>query len=412
LQQTYARRQTQKGPPARLKGNLVLKFSRKKRSKSKTKSYVQVPNVSLEKPAQAAKSSLARKKSAKRTRMAWAAALLIVFCVAFAFGAAGSADSQNTSSQAENAAATAEQTSSAVEYTTPAQEYTETSDTTGSSTQNTSSGGASDSQSQASTTAAGASGSLKVRFIDVGQGDCILVTCNGQNMLIDGGQSTESSKVYSILKTLGITHLDYVIGSHPDADHIGATSGALSFATCGTFYCSTTESDTKTFANLTKKVAESGSSITVPKVGDSFYLGNALVTFIGPTQAFDDDNNNSLVCRLDFGSTSFLFTGDMESESEYALLSSGANVSADVIKVAHHGSKSSSTASFLSAVSPKYAVICVGQDNSYGHPTDAVLSRLSAVGAQILRTDQLGTITFVSDGTTLTQTATTGNVTD
>jgi competence protein ComEC len=256
-----------------------------------------------------------------------------------------------------------------------------------------------------------ATGSLKVRFIDVGQGDCVLITCNGQNLLIDGGQPSASSKLYSILKTLNITYLDYVIGTHPDADHIGATSGALSYATCGTFYCSTTKSDTKTFTKLTNKIAEMGLSITVPEVDTSFTLGGATITFIGPTQAFEDDNNNSLVCRLDYGSTSFLFTGDMESESEYALLASGEDVSADVIKVAHHGSNSSSTASFLSAVNPTYAVICVGE-NTYGHPKSKVLDRLSASGAQILRTDQLGTITFVSDGTTLSQTSTTGYVLD
>ncbi len=347
-------------------------------------------------------------------------AITLALCVALALclvGCSHSANSDLDSAQTAQTTIEAPQQTDENPADSPSDSTGADSSSDSNAPANANSASATSATSQTSATSAtdpqtpAATGSLKVRFIDVGQGDCVLITCNGQNLLIDGGQPSASSKLYSILKTLNIAYLDYVIGTHPDADHIGATSGALSYATCGTFYCSTTESDTKTFTKLTNKIAEMGLSITVPEVDTSFTLGGATITFIGPTQAFEDDNNNSLVCRLDYGSTSFLFTGDMESESEYALLASGENVSADVIKVAHHGSNSSSTASFLSAVNPTYAVICVGE-NTYGHPKSKVLDRLSAVGAQILRTDQLGTITFVSDGTTLSQTSTTGFVLD
>jgi competence protein ComEC len=252
---------------------------------------------------------------------------------------------------------------------------------------------------------------LKVRFIDVGQGDCVLVSADGHNMLIDGGKSKQSSKVYSILRDLGITYLDYVVASHPDADHIGATSGALQYASIGTFYCSTATSDTKTFAKLVSRVEAMDKTVTIPANGDSFTLGSAVCTFVNPGVDLGSDNNDSLVLRLDYGQTSFLFTGDAESEEESAMLRSGANLDVDVLKVAHHGSSSSSTAAFLRAVSPTYAVISVG-DNSYGHPTSKTLNALATAGAQALRTDELGTITFYSDGVNLTYTSTAGNVSD
>jgi competence protein ComEC len=230
-------------------------------------------------------------------------------------------------------------------------------------------------------------------------------------MLIDGGKSSQSSRVYSILRDLGITYLDYVVASHPDADHIGATSGALQYALIGTFYCSTATSDTKTFASLVKRVTALGKTVQIPSSGDTFMLGGAVCTFVNPSQDLGSDNNNSLVLRLDYGQTSFLFTGDAESEEESAMMRSGANLDVDVLKVAHHGSSSSSSTAFLKAISPVYAVISVGE-NSYGHPTSKTLNALAAAGAQTLRTDELGTITFYSDGSNLTYTSTTGNVSD
>ena len=253
-----------------------------------------------------------------------------------------------------------------------------------------------------------AAGELVVRFLDVGQGDSALVTFGEQNLLIDGGPAKASQKLYAVLEDLGITHLDHVIATHPDEDHCGGLAGALQFATCGTFYCSVTEHDTDAFGNVVQRLG--GTPITVPAAGDSFALGPATVQFVGPVTPTDDANNGSLVCRLTYGTTSFLFTGDAEASSETQMTDSGADLHADVLKVGHHGSNTSSSTRFLNAVTPEYAVISVGKDNSYGHPTNETLLRLQAAGAQILRTDELGTITFISDGEQLSVTASTGKV--
>lgn len=249
---------------------------------------------------------------------------------------------------------------------------------------------------------------LIVRFIDVGQGDCALITCGGQSLLVDGGPSGASSKVYSILKRLEISNIDYVVATHPDADHIGGLSGALTASTCGAFFCSTQTSDTKTFESLLSRVERQGLSVQVPAAGDSFALGGATVTFVGPVeQDPDSENNNSLVLRVVFGSTSFLLTGDAEEEEEQSLVAAGVDLSADVLKVAHHGSSSSSTRSFLRRVNPTYAVISVGE-NSYGHPTESTINRLESVGAQILRTDESGSVIIASDGASILVTTTKG----
>lgn len=249
---------------------------------------------------------------------------------------------------------------------------------------------------------------LVVRFLDVGQGDSALVTFGGESLLIDGGPKNASQKLYAVLKDLDITHLDHVIATHPDEDHCGGLAGALEFATCGTFYCSVAEHDTDAFNDVAGRLH--GTSITVPSVGDSFALGQATVQFVGPVAPTDDTNNGSLVCKLTYGSTSFLFTGDAEAGSETQMVDSGADLHADVLKVAHHGSNTSSSTRFLNAVIPQYAVISVGADNSYGHPANDTLVRLQAAGATILRTDELGTITFQSDGEELNVTASAGRV--
>ena len=241
---------------------------------------------------------------------------------------------------------------------------------------------------------------LVVRFIDVGQGDCALVTCSGESMLIDGGSSSSSSKIYSILEDLGIPHLNIIVVTHPDADHCAGVAGALKFASCDTCYCSINVSDTKTFDNLIKQLNKQGTAITVPSCGDSFVLGGSICTFVGPTRDLKDDNNNSLIMRLEYGDTSFLFAADAESEAEQSLLASGALQPADVLKVAHHGSSSSSSSSFLEMVKPCYAIVSVGK-NSYGHPSPIVLDRLKALSCETLRTDEVGSIVIQSDGKNL-----------
>ncbi|MEG0756859.1 MAG: ComEC/Rec2 family competence protein [Raoultibacter sp.] len=242
---------------------------------------------------------------------------------------------------------------------------------------------------------------LVVRYLDVGQGDCTLISCEGQNLLLDGGDSSSSSKIYSILERLNIKRLDYVIVTHPDADHCGGISGALSFAACGTCFSPTIESDTNTFSTLLRTLDKQGKQMTVPSLHDSFKLGKTTVTFVSPTQEFSGTNNASLIVRIDYGSTSFLFTGDAESPSEYALVADNASLSADVLKIGHHGSATSTTPLFLDAVNPAYAIISVGP-NSYGHPSNTVLEDLASHGIESMRTDLDGTIIVKSNGSTLT----------
>lgn len=243
---------------------------------------------------------------------------------------------------------------------------------------------------------------LTVTFLDVGQGDAAVLQCGGQTMMIDGGKAKASSYVYSWLKKNQISHLDVMVATHTDADHIGGLSGALNYAKVGTAYCPVTSGTTKTFQSFVKYLKKQGKSITVPKAGDEFSLGGAQVRILGPTDPQAEGNNSSIVLKVTFGDTSFLFTGDAEREEEQELLESGYDLESTVLKVGHHGSDTSTSYLFLRTVNPQYAVISVGADNTYGHPTEAVLSRLRDADVKTYRTDLQGTITAVSDGKKVT----------
>ncbi len=234
---------------------------------------------------------------------------------------------------------------------------------------------------------------LIVRFLDVGQGDATLLESRGHWLLIDGGAPSASRKIYATLEKLGVSHLDAVIATHPDVDHIGGIAAALNYATCDSLYCSVDRSDSETFSHMVKYNERNGSGIVVPQNGDSFTLGDAMVTFLRTQEVFPDSNNGSLVVRIDCGGASFLFPGDVGNAAEQALLAEGANVSATVLHVGHHGSLTSTSAAFLAAVAPRYAVVSVGA-NDYGHPSERVMERIQNFGAAIYRTDQVGDITF------------------
>ncbi len=244
--------------------------------------------------------------------------------------------------------------------------------------------------------------SFAVHFIDVGQADCALVACDGAYMLIDGGNAGDSDLVFSYLKAHDIGHLDYMVATHAHEDHIGGLSGAAYAATVGTALSPVTEGDTKVFKNLVKSLEKQNVSLTVPNAGDTFSLGSAQVEILGPLKEYEETNDTSIVLRIQYGSTSFLFTGDMESAAEADLVDAGTRLSSTVLKVGHHGSSSSTSYRFLREVLPDYAVISVGSDNKYDHPTEAVLSRLEDAEVQVYRTDLHGTIIAESDGTTVT----------
>lgn len=247
-------------------------------------------------------------------------------------------------------------------------------------------------------------GTLEVHYIDVGQGDATLIKCGSHAMLIDGGNNNKGTTVQLYLKKQGVESLDYVIGTHPDADHIGGLDVIVYKYNCEKVIMPDYEKDTKTYQELVDVIHDKNMKITYPVVGEQYALGEAKFTIIAPNSNSYGGNANdySVAILLEYGKNRFLFTGDAEEASETEMLSNGIELSADVYKVAHHGSRSASTQEFLNAVRPKYAVISCGEGNSYGHPHAEVLNRLRSMGVEVFRTDEQGSIIASSDGENIT----------
>lgn len=243
---------------------------------------------------------------------------------------------------------------------------------------------------------------LEVHFIDVGQADAALVICDGHYMLIDGGNAEDSDLIYAYLERHGAERLNCMVATHAHEDHIGGLSGALNYAKVDTALCPVTEYSSKVFQNMVNYLEKQGRALTVPTPGDKFNLGSAQVEILGPIKEYNDANDTSIVLRIDYGETSFLFTGDMEKGAEDDLIDSGANLRATVLKTGHHGSDTSTGYRFLREVMPEYTVISVGEGNKYGHPSEEVLSRFWDAGTEVYRTDMQGHIVARSDGNTIT----------
>lgn len=243
---------------------------------------------------------------------------------------------------------------------------------------------------------------LTIHYLDVGQGDCILAECDGEYMLIDAGDNDQGTKIQNYLTKQGVKKLKYAVSTHPDADHIGGLDVILYKFDCGKVMMPDMSKDTATYRDVVDTMKQKGYRNTVPEPGDSFTLGGAVCTVLGPVQDYEDANNNSIVLKIEHGDNRFLFMGDAEEEAEADLIRSGADVEADVLKVGHHGSRSSSSRKFLQAVDPSCAVISCGEDNSYGHPHAETLNNLRAMGVEVFRSDEQGTILAVSDGSKIT----------
>lgn len=250
--------------------------------------------------------------------------------------------------------------------------------------------------------------SLSVHYIDVGQGDCILIESGNENMLIDCGESSESDEVTAYLKEHNISEINYLVGTHPHSDHMGGMSAIVDNFEIDNFYMPyLPDSDiptTKYFEKLLVSLEKKNISIKNPDTGDKFRLGDAEIVVVAPNQQkYSNTNNYSIGMILTHGDNSFIFTGDAEESAEEEMIANGLLKDIDVYKAGHHGSSTSSSKAFLDVIKPEYAVIMCGTGNSYNHPNDDAIERISEYVPEenIMRTDFKGSIVAVSDGKTI-----------
>lgn len=242
---------------------------------------------------------------------------------------------------------------------------------------------------------------LSATFIDVGQGDsCWLHLPNGDDVLVDGGERQAGPTVVAYLDEHGVTDIELMVATHGDADHIGGLIDVLASRPVTEAWLDSQICPSDTCQEFYQALADNGVVTATVRMGESYPWGGVTALVLNPSEPlYADKNENSVVLRVSYGSIDFLLTGDAETGAENRMLSSGHPLEAEILKVAHHGSSSSSSPDFLSAVSPEVAVISVGPNTS-GHPTEQTLSRLQAIEATIYRTDQQGTITVTTDGST------------
>lgn len=244
--------------------------------------------------------------------------------------------------------------------------------------------------------------SLVVEYLDLGQADSILLSSYGEYMLIDAGNNEDGDDIVSYLREVDADELKYVVGTHPHADHIGGMDDVIFALDVDNVLLPDTTTNTQTYTDVLDAIETKNVPVTVPVKGQTFQLGDAAVSVIAAQQA-DDLNNTSIVLKATYEDTSFLFMGDAETEVENAILSAGTNVKSNVLKVGHHGSSTSTSSTFLAAVSPDAAVISCGAGNSYGHPSATTLQKLT--GVPVWRTDLNGTIIAMTDDQTCRLTA-------
>ena len=241
-------------------------------------------------------------------------------------------------------------------------------------------------------------------FIDVGQGDAILVMTAEGNMLIDTSEDNAREELDAYLKAAGVKSLKYLVLTHPDADHIGNADFIINNYEVETVLMTDHASTSKTYERLLDAIENSKASLEIVEAGYKFSLGSIQNTVIAPNDDYNDPNEMSLVIKSVYGDTSVMLTGDAEVESEEDIVKKWSSdaLKCDILKVGHHGSDSSTTDAFLTAVDPDIAVISCGEDNKYGHPHKVILDRLEEKGIEIYRTDTDGSIVFKTDGKSFT----------
>lgn len=232
------------------------------------------------------------------------------------------------------------------------------------------------------------SNSLKVYYFDVGQADSILIQNNGQNMLIDAGNNEDGETLVNNLKALGVENIDYLIGTHPHEDHIGGMDNIIDNFEIGKIFMPNVTTNTKTFEDVIDAVAEKDLQIDTPKQNDEFQVGDAKCQVLYVGEDKDNLNLSSIVIKMEYDNLSYLFTGDTETEVENKVDFGKINI----LKVAHHGSDTSSSEKFVKETAPEIAIISVGKGNSYGHPNNEILKRYEEIGSKIYRTDEVGNI--------------------
>lgn len=241
---------------------------------------------------------------------------------------------------------------------------------------------------------------LRAHFVDVGQGDCILLESQGQFALVDAGEYSQKDTVVSYLCSMGVDNIDYVISTHPHSDHCGSLSEVIRSFDCDVLLTPDTHSESSVFDYVLDAADERGVEVRYAEKGDTYTLGSSSITVLSPDKdsVYSSLNDYSLVCKVEYGNTSLLLTGDAEKVVEDELLREDADLNADVLKCGHHGSSTGNTLPFIMAVNPAAAIITCGKDNDYGHPHKETTETLDILGIPVWRTDRDSTIIMMSDG--------------